>query len=60
MKLLRTLPDLNASKIVPLTIELTRKLPDELYDKLIRHPYDPNVYIELAVHKRTDNEHTFL
>jgi hypothetical protein len=57
MKLLRTLPDLKVSKIVPLAIELTSRLPDDIYDKLIRHTYDPHVCMELAVHKQTDNDH---
>jgi cell cycle arrest protein BUB2 len=57
MKLLRNLPELKASPIISLTMELTRRLPDDLYDKLVRHPYDPHVYIELEIHRQTDNEH---
>ena len=39
MKVLRTLPDLNAKEILKLTVKLLQKLPEDLYDMLVRHPY---------------------
>ncbi len=44
MKLLRTLPDLKAKPVVALCIRLVRLLPDELYDRLARHPFDARLY----------------
>ncbi|KAF9180527.1 hypothetical protein BGZ51_006116 [Haplosporangium sp. Z 767] len=43
MKLLRIFPDLDADKIIRETIRMVKLLPDELYDLLVRHPYDPTV-----------------
>ncbi|KAF9400014.1 hypothetical protein BGZ94_005558, partial [Podila epigama] len=43
MKRLRIFPDLNADKIINETIRMVKLLPDELYDLLVRHPYDPSV-----------------
>ncbi|KAF9432580.1 hypothetical protein BGZ76_010594 [Entomortierella beljakovae] len=43
MKLLRKFPDLNADKIIFHTMRMVKLLPDELYDQLVRHPYDPTV-----------------
>ncbi|KAG0252974.1 hypothetical protein BG011_006626 [Mortierella polycephala] len=43
MKLLRIFPDLDADKIIHETIRMVKLLPDELYDLLVRHPYDPTV-----------------
>ncbi|KAF8965522.1 hypothetical protein BGZ46_000574, partial [Entomortierella lignicola] len=43
MKLLRRFPDLNANKIIYHTMRMVKLLPDELYDLLVRHPYDPMV-----------------
>ncbi|KAF8936297.1 hypothetical protein BGZ58_004362 [Dissophora ornata] len=43
MKLLRIFPDLEADKIICETIRMVKLLPDELYDLLVRHPYDPTV-----------------
>ncbi|KAG0054154.1 hypothetical protein BGZ83_011850 [Gryganskiella cystojenkinii] len=43
MKLLRIFPDLDADRIIGETIRMIRLLPDELYDLLVRHPYDPSV-----------------
>ncbi|ORX79280.1 TBC-domain-containing protein, partial [Basidiobolus meristosporus CBS 931.73] len=40
MKLLRTLPDLNARVIINATTRLIRQLPQDLYGLLARHPYD--------------------
>ncbi|KAF8942456.1 hypothetical protein BGZ47_006458 [Haplosporangium gracile] len=43
MKLLRIFPDLDADKVIRETIRMVKLLPDELYDHLVRHPYDPTV-----------------
>jgi len=44
MKLLRTLPDLDAKAIISLCIRLVKMLPDELYDRLVRHTFDKRLY----------------
>jgi cell cycle arrest protein BUB2 len=44
MKLLRTLPDLQAKKIIQVTLTLIPQLPEDLYDMLVRHPFDPFVH----------------
>ncbi|KAG0318332.1 hypothetical protein BGZ99_005733 [Dissophora globulifera] len=43
MKLLRIFPELEADKIIRETIRMVKLLPDELYDLLVRHPYDSTV-----------------
>ncbi|RIB05317.1 rab-GTPase-TBC domain-containing protein [Gigaspora rosea] len=43
MKLLRTMPELNAKPIINLTIQLVQQIPDELYDQLVKHPFYPSV-----------------
>ncbi|KAK9383300.1 rab-GTPase-TBC domain-containing protein [Kockiozyma suomiensis] len=40
MSLLRTFPLLQAKKIITLAVSFVPQLPDELYDLLVRHPYD--------------------
>lgn len=44
MKLLRQLPELNAKKIISLTLELMPNIPEDLYDMLVRHPFDPTIF----------------
>ncbi|CAG8580215.1 3520_t:CDS:2 [Diversispora eburnea] len=41
MKLLRTMPELNAKSIINLTVQLVQQIPDNLYELLVRHPFDP-------------------
>jgi len=48
MKLLRIFPDLDADRIIGETIRMIKLLPDELYDLLVRHPYDPSVAEQIA------------
>ncbi|KAG0093844.1 hypothetical protein BGZ92_001085 [Podila epicladia] len=48
MKLLRIFPDLDADKIIGETIKMVKLLPDELYDLLVRHPYDPSVAEQIS------------
>ncbi|CAI2164356.1 20341_t:CDS:2 [Funneliformis geosporum] len=43
MKLLRTMPELDAKPVINLTVRLVQQIPDKLYDLLVRHPYDPSV-----------------
>ncbi|KAK7202580.1 rab-GTPase-TBC domain-containing protein [Myxozyma melibiosi] len=40
MALLRTFPPLQAKKVITLAVSFVPQLPDELYDLLVRHPYD--------------------
>ncbi|KAJ3158773.1 hypothetical protein HDU86_002453 [Geranomyces michiganensis] len=44
MKLLRTFPDLDARLIIKETLGLVSRLPEDLYDMLVRHPFDAAVY----------------
>lgn len=43
MKVLRTLPDLDARAIITVTMRLLPNLTDSLYDMLVRHPFDPMI-----------------
>lgn len=43
MALLRTLPPLDSRKVLSLTAALARKLPEDLYARLSRHPTELNV-----------------
>ncbi|KAI0263799.1 TBC-domain-containing protein [Gloeopeniophorella convolvens] len=40
MRLLRTFPPLEALPVVGIAVTLVRDLPPELYDELVRHPYE--------------------
>ncbi|EJC98409.1 rab domain-containing cell division control protein [Fomitiporia mediterranea MF3/22] len=40
MKLLRTLPPLEAQSIIGIAVTLVRDIPADLYDELARHPYE--------------------
>ncbi|EIM89532.1 TBC-domain-containing protein [Stereum hirsutum FP-91666 SS1] len=40
MRLLRTFPPLEAQPIIGIAVTLVRDLPSELYDELVRHPYE--------------------
>ena len=40
MRLLRTFPPLEAIPVVGIAVTLVRDLPADLYDELVRHPYD--------------------
>ncbi|KAJ3153468.1 hypothetical protein HDU89_000493 [Geranomyces variabilis] len=44
MKLLRTFPDLDARLVIKETLGLVSRLPEDLYDMLVRHPFDAAVY----------------
>jgi len=38
-KLLRTFPDLDYNLIVSVTVQLVRQLPDDVYERLVVHPF---------------------
>jgi len=40
MKLLRTLPPLDAVPVIGIAVTLVRDLPQDLYDELVRHPFE--------------------
>ncbi|VDB85196.1 unnamed protein product [Peniophora sp. CBMAI 1063] len=40
MRLLRTFPPLEASPVIGIAVTLVRDLPTELYEELVRHPYE--------------------
>jgi len=40
MKLLRTLPDLDAQAVIGIAVALVRDLPQDLYAELVRHPFE--------------------
>lgn len=43
MRILRTFPSIEALPVIGIAVTLVRDLPPELYDELVRHPYDINV-----------------
>ena len=40
MRLLRTFPPLEALPVVGIAVTLVRDLPSDLYDELVRHPFE--------------------
>lgn len=40
MNLLRQFPDLDAGKIIKLSLSIAKNIPDDLYDLIVRHTYD--------------------
>ncbi|KAJ7585197.1 bub2 protein [Mycena floridula] len=40
MRLLRTFPPLRAKEVISITVTLVRDLPTELYDALVKHPFE--------------------
>ncbi|KAI9029703.1 rab-GTPase-TBC domain-containing protein [Phycomyces nitens] len=49
MKILRKLPPLQARPIINIAMVFCKKLPVDLYEKLVRHAYDESVADELGV-----------
>ena len=52
MALLRSFPALNANQIKSLTLAILQKLPERVYDLVVRHPWDPSVAKELSEYRR--------
>lgn len=40
MNLLRQFPELDSTKIIKLSLSITKNIPDDLYDLIVRHTYD--------------------
>ena len=40
MKLLRTFPQLEALPVIGIAVTLVRDLPPQLYDELVKHPFE--------------------
>ena len=40
MKLLRTFPPLDAQPVIGIAVTLVRDIPADLYDELVRHPWE--------------------
>jgi len=40
MRLLRTFPPLDAQPVIGIAVTLVRDLPGDLYDELVKHPYE--------------------
>ena len=40
MKLLRTFPPLEALPVIGIAVTLVRDLPPQLYDELVKHPFE--------------------
>lgn len=51
MSALRSLPALRSKEIIKLGMSFVAKLPEELYDLLVRHPWDEGVYEELRAER---------
>lgn len=47
MKLLRNFPSLDENEIIKLSLSFVPELPEDLYDLIVRHGFDPNVPEEL-------------
>lgn len=45
MKLLRTFPPLKAKEIIPLAVQFSGDISPELYDAVVRHPWDDTLMI---------------
>ncbi|KAI8807707.1 rab-GTPase-TBC domain-containing protein, partial [Cladochytrium replicatum] len=56
MKLLRRFPPLRARAVIDKTVELIAQIPDDLYDMLVRHAYDPTIYDLLQPERGGDGE----
>jgi cell cycle arrest protein BUB2 len=44
MKILRSLPELDARRIISMTIDIVNRIDEDLYDMLVRHTFDPTIY----------------
>ncbi|KAI5479649.1 cell cycle arrest protein BUB2 [Pseudohyphozyma bogoriensis] len=46
MKLLRTFPPLKAKEIIPLAVQFVADLKPDLYDAVVRHPWDDSLVLQ--------------
>ncbi|RKP02478.1 hypothetical protein CXG81DRAFT_29500 [Caulochytrium protostelioides] len=46
-RLLRQFPELRATAVTELTLTLLPRIPEDLYDLLVRHPFDPTVFDDI-------------
>ncbi|GAA5830388.1 hypothetical protein JCM11251_001330 [Rhodosporidiobolus azoricus] len=49
MKLLRTFPSLESREIIPLVVRFIGELPSDVYDAIVRHPWDDSVKVAALV-----------
>lgn len=52
MSLLRSFPKLKAADIKSMTLAVLEKIPEAVYDLIVRHAWDPKVAKELAEYRR--------
>lgn len=54
---LRTLPSIDSTKVIHMAVDLTHKLPERLYSRLARHPFEPMDRMDgLAEREETDGK----
>lgn len=46
MKLLRTFPALQTREIITLTVQFMTELPNGLFERVARHPWDDSLVLE--------------
>ncbi|ODQ44792.1 hypothetical protein PICMEDRAFT_60430 [Pichia membranifaciens NRRL Y-2026] len=51
MSLLRQFPELDARKIIKLSLSITKSIPDDLYDLIVRHTFDETVGVQIENYK---------
>ena len=51
MSLLRQFPELDAGKIIKLSLSITKSIPDDLYDLIVRHTFDEKVDVQIENYK---------
>lgn len=45
MKLLRVFPELRTREIITLTVSFVHELPKDLYEAVMRHPWDDSLVV---------------
>ncbi|GAV29559.1 hypothetical protein PMKS-003060 [Pichia membranifaciens] len=51
MSLLRQFPELDAGKIIKLSLSITKSIPGDLYDLIVRHTFDEKVGVQIENYK---------
>lgn len=51
MSLLRQFPELDAGKVIKLSLSITKNISDELYDLIVRHTFDETVSVQIKNYK---------